>query len=701
MSTKIDATERLLNLVIALLGTRRGYSKSHIRNHINGYASDAGADDEKAQVSFERMFERDKKILLELGIPLKQSEVAGNDAQEQVLYRIRPEDYRVPEIRLDESAMTLLAIAANLWAGASLGAPAQSALRKIAARTGTGWYEDDTTSQSRIRTAEPAFEALWDALRNHHPVTFDYRKSATAQATPRTVQPWGLGSKYGQWYLAAYDLEKNAERNFRLSRITSEVLVHGKERFEPPANFQIGTVLSRLGTGTELSAHIGVPEGSAHWLRTEAMGQAAALQTSQTQAPEAQAADDGLDDLLWSREGWEVLTTTYRSPELMADDVAAMGAQAFVVAPAELKDAVAGRLHRAAAAAEQEPQTLNWSKPMAPANSRKPDSRERLVRLLSMVPYLVTNPGVEESEVMAEFGISAKQWEKDRDTLSLTGLPGYFPGDLMDVSTESGQVFIRDAETLASPLRLTQEEACSVLIGLQALSTIPAPGRARALEQAIASLTAVAGKDAWLADAVGLHLVSGKEMDNVAALQNIIQQGRACSITYLVRHRDEVSERIVEPLRLFSLDATWYLRAWCRKVEGLRSFRVDRIQEMSDAGTQAHVPATSVDWQPGGSIYSPGSGDQQVQLIADSTTARRLAPAYNAQLFDLGGGMVGLQLLVGDTSTLAPLMARLGGHARVAGPEPVRQQVAAWLSESATSYDADGETVRAIPSVGR
>lgn len=271
----------------------------------------------------------------------------------------------------------------------------------------------------------------------------------------------------------------------------------------------------------------------------------------------------------------------------------------------------------------------------------------------------------------------------------------------MDVSTESGQVFIRDAETLASPLRLTQEEACSVLIGLQALSTIPAPGRAHALEQAIASLTAVAGKDAWLADAVGLHLVSGKEMDNVAALQNTIQQGHACSITYLVRHRDEVSERIVEPLRLFSLDATWYLRAWCRKVEGLRSFRVDRIQEMSDAGTQVHVPATSVDWQPGGSIYSPGSGDQQVQLIADSTTARRLAPAYNAQLFDLGGGMVGLQLLVGDTSTLAPLMARLGGHARVAGPEPVRQQVAAWLSESATSYDADGETVRVIPSVGR
>ncbi|MDD0858088.1 WYL domain-containing protein [Arthrobacter alpinus] len=112
---------------------------------------------------------------------------------------------------------------------------------------------------------------------------------------------------------------------------------------------------------------------------------------------------------------------------------------------------------------------------------------------------------------------------------------------------------------------MTQEEACSVLIGLQALAAIPAPERKLPLEQAIKSLATVAGKDAWLADAVGLHLVSGTEMENVAALQRAIQHGRACAITYLVRHRDELSERTVEPLRLFSVDTTWYLRAWCRK----------------------------------------------------------------------------------------------------------------------------------------
>lgn len=680
---KIDATERLLNLVIALLGTRRGYSKNYLRDNINGYDSSASVD-AKVNASFERMFERDKKTLLELGIPIRQSESSGTDMHDQVLYRIDPDDYQVPEIRLEESAMTLLAIAANLWAEAALGAPAQSALRKIAARSGTGWYEDDTTAQSRVRTAEPSFAALWSALRNNHPVTFTYRGAGATQSTTRTVQPWGLGNKYGQWYLSAFDVDKAQERNFRLSRITSLVQVHTQDSFERPADFSISTVLVRLGAGAEHTAHIAVPVGSAHWLRRR-RGTVSVTWPS------------------WQRDGWEVLAVSYREGELMADDVAAMGAHGLVLDPLELRDAVVDRLRRAATAAVAEPGTLDWNTPLRLSTHKKKDSRDRLIRLLSMVPYLVTNPGVSEAEVLAEFGISATDWKKDQDTLNVTGLPGYFHGDLMDVRSEAGQVFIRDAETLSNPLRLTQEEACSVLIGLHALTALPGTKHAQSLQSAIESLTAVAGEDAWLADAVGLHLISGQEMENVTALQGAIHQGRACSITYLVRTRDELSERIVEPLRLFSVDATWYLRAWCQKAGELRSFRVENIKELTDAGPQEHISVDGTPLHTRTSIYNPGSNDQQVLLVADSITAQRLGPAYNAELFDLGVGLgagaVGLRLLVGDTATVAPLVARHGGQVRVAGPEAVRQQVAAWLSYAASSYDADGETDRTTPSV--
>ena len=679
VSTKIDATERLLNLVIALLGTRRGYSKSHLHRTINGYAGSAAAAD-KADAAFERMFERDKRTLLELGIPITHNGLPGTDPSDQVLYRIKPEDYRVPAIRLDEAAMALVSLAANLWAGATLAGAAQSALRKIAARAATPWYEDETTSQSRIRTAEPAFEPLWDALRSHHRVSFSYRNAGFAESTERTVEPWGLGSKYGQWYLAAFDVHKGEERSFRLTRITSEVMVHARETFDRPAGFSIAPMLGRLGTETPATAHIAVPTGTAHWLRSR----------NGTKI---------VTDSPWCRPGWEVLRVSYREAELMADDVAAMGAAGLVVDPPALRDAVAGRLRQAADAATQDLQGLDWSTPLPGSSGKKADTRDRLVRLLSMVPYLVANPGVEEHEVLAEFGISPAQWAKDRDTLNVTGLPGYFHGDLMDVTTEAGQVFIRDAETLASPLRLTQEEACSVLVGLKALTAVPGTRQAQSLRHAIDSVATVAGEDAWLADAVVLELVTGAQMDTIAALQQAIFNSRACTITYLVRNRDELSERTVEPRRLFSIDSDWYVRAWCRKANGLRSFRVENIKEISDSGTQEHAPTGRVPWEPKGGMYDPGSEDVQVRLTTDTATAQRLGPAYNAELFELGNGTAGLAFLVGDTAMLAPLMARLGGHAQVVTPASAREATAAWLSEAACSYDAVGETVRAVPSV--
>lgn len=682
MSTKIDATERLLNLVIALLGTRLGRSKGYLRENINGYTPVAATAAEEAKIlpAFERMFERDKKTLLELGIPIRQSEVQGDDAQEQVLYRIDPVDYRVPEIRLDESAMTLVSIAANLWAEASLGAAAQSALRKIAARSGTGWYEDETTAQSRIRTAEPAFETLWTALRGHHRVSFSYRASGATESTQRRVQPLGLGNKYGQWYLAAIDLDKSLERHYRLSRITSAVQLHGDDSFARPESFAIAEILQSLGTGKQLTALIAVPEKSAYALRSRGGSEIITLPT-------------------WHRPGWDVLQLHYREAELMADDVAALGAAALVLEPAELREAVAGQLRRAAAAAVAPlREDLDWTSKLAAPAAKKRDTRDRLIRLLSMVPYLVSNPGVDEAEVMAEFGITATEWAKDKDTLNVTGLPGYYHGDLMDVTTESGQVFIRDAETLASPLRLTQEEASSVLIGLRALTAIPGTEQAIALDHAISALTRVAGEDAWLADAVGLELFSEQLMGTISALQDAIMQGNACAITYLVRSRDELSERIIEPRKLFSVDAAWYVRAWCRKAGEMRSFRVDHIKDLSDSGPRENLDASLSQWQPHTSVYDPGSDDVSVQLVAEPTTALRLAPAYNAQLFNVAEGLVGLSLLVGDPVTIGPLMARLGGTAWVAGPQQLRDACAAWLLRAVDSCDAVGEITPVVPS---
>ncbi|MGA7206949.1 MAG: WYL domain-containing protein [Specibacter sp.] len=693
MSTKIDATERLLNLVIALLGSSRGRSRHYIRQNVNGYAriAPSAAAEAKLGPAFERMFERDKELLREVGIPITTTTTFDQDDQEQALYRINPAEYRVPEVRLDEPAMMMLAVAASLWAEAAFGEAAQSALRKVATRAGLVWYDDDTTVQSRIRTLEPAFEPLWTALRRGNPVSFSYRAAGSGEITERTVHPYGLGNKYGQWYLSGYDVGKGATRTFRLSRIRSEVAIDGRGTFGRPADFSISAVLATLGTDAPHTALVRVPLGAAQQLRSREGTTVASAGRSETGGTT------------------ETLSISYREPELMAEDLAALGATATVLEPAELRTAVAEGLRAASSAAgEDTAGTADFGPPLPGPAPRRKDTRDRLIRLLSMVPFLVANPGIELAEITKEFGISDKALAADLDTLMVTGLPGYLHGDLMDVTTEAGQVFIRDAETLASPLRLTQEEACALLVGLDALTAVPGTSEAQSLRTAIDSVKRVAGEEAWLANAVALQLVSGSDLETIAALQSMIHDSRAGAITYLVRSRDELTRRVIEPRRVFSIDSTWYVRAWCRNAGAMRSFRVENIRTLADAGAQTH---TATDMAGTFGVYTPGANDREVLLLADPTTARRLAPAYGATVHDVAGGhQLGMRILMGEPGTIAPLMARLAGHARVVSPEDVRVQTRDWLAAAAASYrkeqdefgfDAVGESTPGTPSLDR
>ncbi|MFD0889930.1 helix-turn-helix transcriptional regulator, partial [Streptosporangium algeriense] len=103
-------TERLLNLVICLLATRRPLSAEHIRQAVPGY--DAANDE-----AFQRMFERDKNELREIGIPI---EVQKDPWEEDPGYRIVRESYELPEITLEPDEAAVVGLAAQVWQRASL-----------------------------------------------------------------------------------------------------------------------------------------------------------------------------------------------------------------------------------------------------------------------------------------------------------------------------------------------------------------------------------------------------------------------------------------------------------------------------------------------------------------------------------------------------------------------------------------------------
>ncbi|KAF4408312.1 MULTISPECIES: YafY family protein [Streptomyces] len=211
----IAKAERLMNLALCLLGTRRPLSKRELRGSIEAYI-EAGTDD-----SFNRMFERDKDDLRELGLVIETVENLDGD----IGYLARRDSNRLPPVELDAEEAAALGLAAKVWQQARLAGAASGALQKLRA-AGMPLADDPydhSALEPRIPAHEAAFEPLMLACRDRRPVTFEYRKANAARPETRHVEPWILECCRGHWYLAGWDRERRAERVFRLSRITGRV----------------------------------------------------------------------------------------------------------------------------------------------------------------------------------------------------------------------------------------------------------------------------------------------------------------------------------------------------------------------------------------------------------------------------------------------------------------------------------------------
>src|SRR5688500_15965404 len=174
-------TERLLNLVLVLLYTRRPMSKAQIRQLVPQYGQSASTE------AFERMFERDKDELRELGIPLVKQDIDPLHEDEPG-YRIDQRAHALPDIDFEPDELAVLGLASRTWAQASLAGPAAQALRKLRA----AGVERDVDAligiEPRLRTTEPAFDAVKDAALSRTPITFGYRRPERAEAQVRTAQ---------------------------------------------------------------------------------------------------------------------------------------------------------------------------------------------------------------------------------------------------------------------------------------------------------------------------------------------------------------------------------------------------------------------------------------------------------------------------------------------------------------------------------
>ena len=210
--------QRLVSLVLCLLSTRQFITAERIRDTVEGYqVSDDAANPDEA---FKRAFERDKAELRDLGVPLETGRNSVFDTEDG--YRIARKDFELPPIQFTADEAAAVGLAVRLWSSASLAAEARTALIKLRA-AGVEIEESDSTALVPLAGNEPALPELLAAVSGRRVVQFRHRKPHTDNAERRTIEPWGVLSWRGRWYVVGYDRARQDVRSFRLDRIVGGV----------------------------------------------------------------------------------------------------------------------------------------------------------------------------------------------------------------------------------------------------------------------------------------------------------------------------------------------------------------------------------------------------------------------------------------------------------------------------------------------
>ncbi|QIS13132.1 WYL domain-containing protein [Nocardia arthritidis] len=319
----ISKVERLMNLVIALLSTRQFLTAERIRESVAGY------EDSVSDEAFSRMFERDKNELRDLGIPLEIGPVSRYSTAEG--YRINRDAYELPEIDLTSAEAAAVAVAVQMWESPELAAAAEGALLKL--RAAGIHVETDAAVASvpavpaRTRGSEPVLGKLLAAIDAGQAVRFEHRGAINAPYLMRDVEPWGVVTHHGRWYLVGHDRDRDAVRSFRLSRIGEDITPYGPPNsVHKPDGVDLRAIVAEVtGSSPTVSgtATVWVADGRGRELRRQGM------------VVEERS--------IGGRPG-AIVEFPIRSRDWVARLITGLGPDAVVLAPDELRADVIARL---------------------------------------------------------------------------------------------------------------------------------------------------------------------------------------------------------------------------------------------------------------------------------------------------------------------------------------------------------------------
>ena len=322
---------------------------------------------------------------------------------------------------------------------------------------------------------------------------------------------------------------------------------------------------------------------------------------------------------------------------------------------------------------------------MSPAQPpRMVTSSERLRRLLALVPYVVRRKVVGLSEAAAAFGMTERELIDDLNLAWCVELKAPEPYCPIDLSYEGGEITISQAESIARPLRLAADEANALLVALRMLAEVP--GDSSAVARLIAKIEAAAGASGAASSQVMIQSEGPNVRDLAAKITAARTAGKRLHLRYYVPSRDEATERDVDPMRLLVVEGHTYVEGWCRRAEGVRTFRLDRVLDLQVLDAPLEVPDEAESKDVDAGLFQASESDERVEL--------ELAPAARWVIEDwpcesvteLGEGRLRAVLRTPDTRWVRGLALRLGEDARVVAPARLADEVRAAAVEALAAY---------------
>ena len=672
MSHDTDKLIRQLSLVAFLMAERRPITARDVKSNVEGYS-------EMSDEAFARRFYSDRAELLSLGVPLQsqRDEFTGEE-----LYTLRSEQYFLPQLELENEELAALQTALYLLEGKfAYAEPLRLALQNLALGR-PGFAEPPSATALRVEVLDPDYSPempgrlakLEGAISKQRTVKFDYWSISRDKHAERTLNPYALFNDRGKWYVVGLDLDRDALRTFRVSRIEGDIkFATRRERdFQIPSDFDVSEFRGRpewqIGDLVG-EARIEVRGDTAWWVQ-RAYGSTGRLEE-------------------------DVFITEYSSIAQLSSWVLRQDGRAVPLEPEELRRDVAAALRRVRDSHEGAPSVPGREKPLlvVEATGERPAgpvAPERFAVLQSLLAYLLAACG-EGKEAVIPVGELLERFpsipdEELEEHLSLLNLVN-FGGGCYTIYAELGEGTVHvDKElwgdTFRSAPRLTPLEARAIRLALEYVGPMIAADSHTPLGNVRRKLEETFGQ---------FELAQTPEPDVEHMEENLIQtlargmdERRLVEIEYQKEVDAQPSTRLVEAYRFERALPHWYVHTWDRTSDGERSFRIDRMRSAKLLREK----------------FQPREGFEPTRLRGARTARVLYTPEIARYEIERGarklvGGGALREIPVGSDEWLESEILSKRGEATVLEPEELRSRIAARARELAKELGVERLRVKA------